>query len=161
MLTLIFSPAINNGWPASVMVGTILSREDIAVPALVEHPPGKEAGDGAGGQVLGQSSGLPNLPRGQSLGMLAEEGHNDAAALLHIDARAVSPETVLVGAHTGFACLSPPPPFKPRRIGGGVLDGVLNIPVSQVILNQPLIGALVGEGEAAGMAEHVRVRVHR
>jgi hypothetical protein len=32
--------------------------------------------------------------------------------------------------------------------------------VSQVVLNQPRIGALVGEGEAARMAQHMRVRVH-
>src|SRR2546421_12024776 len=54
----------------------------------------------------------------------------------------------------------PPQPFKPCRIGGGVHDGVLNIPVPQVVLDQPCIGALVGQGEAARVAQHVRMRVH-
>src|SRR5438093_1619428 len=127
---------------SSALKGLLLGREHVAVPALVEHPPCKEAGDGAGGQVPGQPCGLTNLPRGQSIGMLAEEGNNDATALLHIGSRAVSPETVLVIAHTGFACLSPPESFKPCGIGGGVFDGVLNIPVPQVVLNAPRIRAL-------------------
>src|SRR5439155_20948638 len=145
---------------SSALKALLLGREHIAVPALVEHPPGKEAGDGAGGQVPGQPCGLTNLPRGQSIGMLAEEGNNDATALLHIGSGAVSPETVLVIAHTGFACLSPSQPFKPRRIGRRVHDGMLNIPVPQVVLNEPRVRALVGEGEAACMAEHMRVRIH-
>ena len=37
-----------------------------------------------------------------------------------------------------------PQPLKSCRIGGGVLDGMLNILVSQIILNQPGVGALVG-----------------
>src|SRR5712692_825873 len=56
---------------------------------------------------------------------------------------------------------SPPQPFKPRRVGRGVHDGVLNIPVSKVVLNQPRVRALVGKGEAARMAQHVRVCVNR
>jgi hypothetical protein len=36
-----------------------------------------------------------------------------------------------------------------------VFDGVLNVAVSEVILNEPRIRALVGEGEAAGVAQHV------
>jgi hypothetical protein len=51
--------------------------------------------------------------------------------------------------------LLPPQPFKPRRIRRGVLYGVLNIPVSKVILNEPRISALVSQGEAARMAQHV------
>jgi hypothetical protein len=39
------------------------------------------------------------------------------------------------------------------RIGGGVADGVLNVPVPERILNEPRVGAPVGKGEAAGMAE--------
>jgi hypothetical protein len=53
----------------------------------------------------------------------------------------------------------PPEPFKPCRIGGRVSHGVLSIPVSQLVLNQPRVRALVGEGEAARLAQHVRVRV--
>ena len=55
---------------------------------------------------------------------------------------------------------SPPEPCKPRRVGRRVSDGVLNIPVSQIILNEPRIRALVGEGKAARMTQHVRVGLH-
>src|SRR5262245_30469205 len=55
----------------------------------------------------------------------------------------------------------PPQPLKPCRIGGRVHDGVLNVPVSQVVLYQPRIGSLVGEGKAAPMAQHVWVSVNR
>jgi len=51
----------------------------------------------------------------------------------------------------------PPQPLKPGRIRRGVSDGMLNVPVSQVILDEPRIRALVGQGEAAGVAEHVRM----
>jgi hypothetical protein len=44
---------------------------------------------------------------------------------------------------------SPPQLLEPCRVGGGVLDGVLNIAVSEVILNEARISALVGQGEAA------------
>src|SRR5436305_667208 len=54
----------------------------------------------------------------------------------------------------------PPQPFKPCRIRGRVLDGMLNIPVPEIVLNQPRVGALVGQGEATRMAQHVRVRLH-
>ncbi len=35
---------------------------------------------------------------------------------------------------------------------------MFNLPVSQIILNKPGICALVGQCEAAGMAQHVRMR---
>ena len=38
----------------------------------------------------------------------------------------------------------PPQPLKPRRIGHRVADGVLNIPMPQIILNEPRIRALIG-----------------
>jgi hypothetical protein len=47
--------------------------------------------------------------------------------------------------------------FEPRRVGGGVLDGVLDVAMPEVILNEPLIRALVGQGEAASVAEHMRM----
>ena len=47
--------------------------------------------------------------------------------------------------------------LEPRRVGGRVLDGVLDVPVSEVILNEPRIRALVGQGEAASVAQHVRM----
>jgi hypothetical protein len=49
----------------------------------------------------------------------------------------------------------PPQPLKPCRVGGSVPDGVLNIPMPQVVLDEPRVRALVGEGVAAGVAEHV------
>ena len=54
----------------------------------------------------------------------------------------------------------PPQLFKPRRIGRRVNDGVLNVPVPQIVLDQAGVGPLVGQGKPAGMAEHVRVRRH-
>ena len=50
---------------------------------------------------------------------------------------------------------SPPQLFEACRIGRRVLDGVLNVPVSEVILNEPRIRALVGQSEAASVAQHV------
>lgn len=47
--------------------------------------------------------------------------------------------------------------FQTCRAGGGVFDGVLNVAVSKVILNEPCIRALVGKCEAASVAQHVRV----
>ena len=40
-------------------------------------------------------------------------------------------------------------------VGGRVLDGVLDVPMSEVILNEPSIRALIGQGEAASVAQHV------
>lgn len=42
--------------------------------------------------------------------------------------------------------------LEPCRIGGSVSNGVLNVPVAEIILNEPGVGSLVGESEAAGMA---------
>lgn len=92
--------------------------------------------------------------------MLAEQRHNDAAAVLHIGSRAAPLETVLVVVHTCFACISPPQPFKPRRIGRRIHDGMLNISMPQIILNEPRIRALADQGEAARMAQHVRMGIH-
>ena len=51
----------------------------------------------------------------------------------------------------------PPQLFKPRRVGGGVADGVLDVAVAEVVLDQPGVRALVGQGVAAGVAQHVRI----
>jgi len=48
-----------------------------------------------------------------------------------------------------------PEPLESRRIAGRVLDGVLDVAVSEIILNQPSVRALVSEGEAASVAQHV------
>jgi hypothetical protein len=37
--------------------------------------------------------------------------------------------------------------LEPRRVGGGVFDGVLNVPMAEKILNQPFIRALIGKGK--------------
>ena len=55
----------------------------------------------------------------------------------------------------------PPQPLKPRRIGRRVADGMLNIPMSQIILNEPRICALIRQGKAAGVTQHVRVCFNR
>ena len=41
---------------------------------------------------------------------------------------------------------------KPCWVDGRVLDGVLDVAVSEVILNEPSIRALIGQGEAASVA---------
>jgi hypothetical protein len=51
--------------------------------------------------------------------------------------------------------LSSPKSFEPRGIGGGVSDGVLNVPMAEIILNEPGVGSLGGKREAASMAQHV------
>jgi hypothetical protein len=49
----------------------------------------------------------------------------------------------------------PPQFFKPGGVAGGVSNGVLDVAMAEIILNQASIRALVGEREAASMAEHV------
>ena len=51
----------------------------------------------------------------------------------------------------------PPKLFEAGRVRRRVFDGMLNLPVSEVILNEPRIRALVGKGEAASVAQHVRM----
>ena len=51
-----------------------------------------------------------------------------------------------------------PEPLKPRRVGGRVLDGVLNVAVSEVRLQRPRIMPFVGERITAGVPEHMWVR---
>jgi len=50
----------------------------------------------------------------------------------------------VVFAHTCFADISPPQSFKPCRIGRRIPDGVLNIPVSQIIWSCPSIAWMKG-----------------
>ena len=52
---------------------------------------------------------------------------------------------------------STPELLEPCRVCGRVPDGVLNVPVSKIVLNEPRIRALVGQGEAASVAQHVRM----
>ena len=53
--------------------------------------------------------------------------------------------------------LLPPKLFEAGRVRRGVPDGVLNVPVSKIVLNEPRIRALVGQGEAASVAQHMRM----
>lgn len=46
---------------------------------------------------------------------------------------------------------------EPGRVGGGVEHGMLDAAVAQVILDQSGVRALVGQGEPAGVAQHVRM----
>ena len=55
----------------------------------------------------------------------------------------------------GRGAVSPPELLEPRRVGGRVLDGVLDVAVAEVILNESCIRALVGQSEAASVAQHV------
>jgi hypothetical protein len=64
--------------------------EHIAVPVLVKNASRKKPREGTGGQALGHPDGLTYLPRGQPLGMLTEQGDNNAPAFLHL--RVYSPE---------------------------------------------------------------------
>jgi hypothetical protein len=49
----------------------------------------------------------------------------------------------------------PPQLLKPRWIGGGVANGVLNVAVPEIVLNQAGVSTLVGESNTAGMAQRV------
>jgi len=40
---------------------------------------------------------------------------------------------------------SPPQPFEPHGISSSIADGMLDVPVPEIILNQPGIRALVDE----------------
>ncbi len=58
-------------------------------------------------------------------------------------------EVGLLGDHL------PPQLLEPRRVSGCIADGVLNVAVPKIDLDKPDVRALVGEGKAAGMAQHV------
>jgi len=45
--------------------------------------------------------------------------------------------------------------LKPCGIGSGVANGVLNVAVPEIGLNEPNVRRLIGESKAAGMAQHV------
>ena len=65
------------------------------------------------------------------------------------------PRRCITPTRRAEAPASPPQPLEPRRVRGGIADGVLNVPVPQVILNQARVCALIGKGKAAGVAQHV------
>ena len=49
--------------------------------------------------------------------------------------------------------------FEQCRIGGGINDGVLNVPVPQIILYQARVRPLIGQGKPAGVPQHVRMHL--
>ena len=53
-----------------------------------------------------------------------------------------------------------PKPLKPFRIQRRIPDGILNLPVPKVILNEPKITPLVREVIPASVPELMRVRLH-
>lgn len=50
---------------------------------------------------------------------------------------------------------------KPMRRGSRVVGGMPWIPVPEVVLDQPQVVALVRQGKAAGMTEHVGVHMSK
>lgn len=51
-----------------------------------------------------------------------------------------------------------PQSLEPRGVGGRVANGVLDVAVPQVILDQAGVCALVGQRKTTGVPEHVRMR---
>ena len=51
---------------------------------------------------------------------------------------------------------STPEVFKPAAGDARVVDGVLRIPVTKIVLDEPQIVAAIGEKETARMAQHMR-----
>jgi hypothetical protein len=51
--------------------------------------------------------------------------------------------------------VSAPQLLEPGGVARGVFDGVLNVAMSEIILNEPRVSAPVGERKAAGVAQHV------
>ena len=47
--------------------------------------------------------------------------------------------------------------FKPCWIGRRVEHGVLDVAVAEIVLNEPGVGSLIGQGETTGVAKHVRM----
>src|SRR3954464_6531925 len=53
--------------------------------------------------------------------------------------------------------ISPPEPLEPAAGYAGVMDGVLGVAMAQVVLDEAQIVALVGQIEAARVAQHMRM----
>jgi len=64
---------------------------------------------------------------------------------------------VKTGAGDCVWCVSAPQLLEPGGVARGVFDGVLNVAMSEIILNEPRGSALVGECKAARVAQHVRM----
>jgi hypothetical protein len=51
--------------------------------------------------------------------------------------------------------------LEPCRVGGDVANGVLNVAMPEIILNEAGVCPLVGEGKAAGVGQHVGMDRYR
>ncbi len=51
--------------------------------------------------------------------------------------------------------------LKPSRVGSGIANGVLNVAVPEIDLNEAGISSLVGKSKAAGMTQYFWVRRQR
>jgi hypothetical protein len=60
-----------------------------------------------------------------------------------------------------FSYLKGHPTLLPTQMAKVHFDGVLNIPMPEIILNQPRICALVGQGEAARLGHAQPVPEHQ
>ena len=60
------------------------------------------------------------------------------------------------GVRFGHLALSPQPLEAPPR-RAGIMDGVPEVTVAEVVLDEPEIMALIGQGEAAGVSQRVRM----
>lgn len=56
-----------------------------------------------------------------------------------------------------FQLCLPPKPFKPCRISRRIYHSMPNIAMAEIVLNEPRVRALVGQGETASVPELVRV----
>jgi hypothetical protein len=55
----------------------------------------------------------------------------------------------------GQSAVLPPQLLEPCRLGGGVPDGVLNVPIAEIILDEPDVRSLVGQRETARMPQYL------
>src|SRR5262245_63225012 len=78
-----------------------------------------------------------------------------ACALMMLSPRTVCPMSALGHKRT----LDTPEVLKSRRRQLGVAHGALNVAVAEVSLQRPRVVAFVGQRVAAGMPQHVRVRL--
>src|SRR3954467_9671768 len=86
-----------------------------------------------------------------------------SASSTRITARRSEPSTIRLSRVTVFLDAgiwsAAPEPLEPPAVSPRVVDGVPGIAVAEVVLDEAQIVPLVGEREAAGMAQRVRMDV--